>query len=482
MTNSLQLDKLIETTGNFKKTVSKKTGIASGILVEICIRKKKKILFRDSKSFTYSLDGYHDAVKWKREITESIKIGKPINLIKAEGITLDLAIELADSDVKEGWHQCAEEYRAACFKSLGRFSDFVGNKRNLRTLGDDDMEAFSHELLKIRKTNKKGESKQLTFRTMNQMLIQIGKVFNLAFRRGYIDKPIRVPKFNEKKQPPIDKRPFSYIEDDNGNVVTNEEQDFYNACNRRGGVFNEYAMILQLGVNTGMREEELINARINWIDWDRKLLQIPAIVTKAKKARDVHLNPIAFSIAKYFKHGRKGNVKLLVSHYPAVLKREQVSVHGDAGMFKWYSTKLRHYFVKIKDDLGIDDNRLTFHSTRHTAISRLINSPSRPSIFDVKEWIGHEDVETTMGYWQQETRAKSQMSNELLLHPAAHRTISNEKLLKTYLGKDNVIEIPFHDGAGHWTLNKKWEDKKLEVMQRKRRAGTMGRPKTFSRY
>ena len=128
---------------------------------------------------------------WFSGIARAKKLTQKLqNLIKAEGITLDLAIELADSDVKEGWHQCAEEYRAACFKSLGRFSDFVGNKRNLRTLGDDDMEAFSHELLKIRKTNKKGESKQLTFRTMNQMLIQIGKVFNLAFRRGYIDKPI----------------------------------------------------------------------------------------------------------------------------------------------------------------------------------------------------------------------------------------------------------------------------------------------------
>lgn len=482
MTNSYQLDKLVETTGNFKKTVSKKTGLPTGINVEVCIRDKGKIKFRDYKSFPYTLDGYHDGLKWKREVTESVKIGKPINLIKAEGITLEHAITLADTDVKEGWHQCDENYRSACFKALGRFETFIGSKRNLRTIGADDMEAYSHELLKLRKVNKKGENKRLTFRTLNQQLIQIGKVFNLAFRRGYLDKQILVPKFNEKRQPPIDKRPFNYIEDKDGNVLVNEEQDFYDACNRRGGVFNEYAMIVQWGVNTGMREEEIINARINWVNWESKLLQIPAIVTKAKKARDVYLNPIAYSIAKYFKNGRKGNIKLFVSHYPAVLKRERESVHGDGGMFKWYSTKLRHYFVKIKNDLGIDDNRLTFHSTRHTAISRLINSPSRPSIFDVKEWIGHADVETTMGYWQQEAQANSQMSNELLLHPAANRTISNEKLLKTYLGNDNVIQIPFHDGEGHWLSNPKWQSHKENVVSAKRKAFKLGRPKTFSRF
>ena len=52
------------------------------------------------------MDGYHEALAWHREITDAVRTGRVINLIKAEGITVANAIKLCESDLKDGWHAC----------------------------------------------------------------------------------------------------------------------------------------------------------------------------------------------------------------------------------------------------------------------------------------------------------------------------------------------------------------------------------------
>tara|TARA_R100000388_G_scaffold90168_2_gene71388 strand:- start:80 stop:1567 length:1488 start_codon:yes stop_codon:yes gene_type:complete len=463
MATNATLNKLIDQTRQFK-LVTDKHNLPTGIKVEACVRKKGKTVFRKSQTFLYNMDGYHEALAWHREITDAVRTGRVINLIKAEGITVANAIKLCESDLKDGWHACKQYYVDDALKICGHFERHVGKDRNLNTITYEDLEAYVMELLKIRKgnTTKNKHAKPLTFRTINLRMTIIGKLFNLAYKRGYLKGKPEIPKLNQKKQPPIDKRPFRFIKDDKGNVVVNEEQDFYNECRKKGGVFNEFGMIVQLAINTGMREGELINTKISWIDFKAKRINIPANMTKAYKRREVALNPIAWAIVKYFVNGRKGNVKLLVSHYKAKLKREQMPINGDIGMFKWYATKIVNYFAEIKERMGVTDPRLTFHSTRHTAVSRLINNPiEKPSVFDVKEWIGHSEVQTTLNYWEQENNKNAELSDSMLMHPANLASVSNEEVLKAYaLDNPKVELLEQFDNKGQWTRNPKWNDTK----------------------
>ena len=461
MVSNQHLIKLIKNTKQFK-LVTDRHNVPTGIKVEAFVRKKGKTAYRKSRTFLFSMDAYHEALAWHREITAAVQEGRVINLIKAEGLTIEKAVLLCENDLKDGWHQCKEDYKADVAKIIGHFEMFMGKDRNLNTITYQDLEAYTMELLKIRKGGgKKGNPyKPLTFRTINLRMTIIGKLFNLAYKRGYLKGKPEIPKLNTKKQPPIDKRPFKFIKDDKGNVIVNEEQQFYDECRKKGGVFNEFAMIVQLAINTGMREMELIKTQLTWIDLAAKTITIPAMETKAYKERVVALNPIALAIVKYFINGRKGKVKLLVSHYKAKLVREQMPINGDIGMFKWYASKIVNYFAEIKERMGITDPRLTFHSTRHTAVSRLINNPIQaPSVFDVKEWIGHSEVQTTLGYWEQEDNRNSELSNSMLMHPANLASVSNEEVLKAYaLDNADVVKLPFMDNRGYWRDNPKFKE------------------------
>ena len=469
MVTNQHLIRLIKNTKQFK-LVTDRHNQPTGIKVEAFVRKKGKTAYRKSRTFLFNMDAYHEALAWHREITAAVQEGRVINLIKAEGLTIAKAILLCENDLKDGWHQCKDDYRADVAKIVGHFEQFMGKDRNLNTITYQDLEAYTMELLKIRKGGGKNGSpyKPLTFRTINLRMTIIGKLFNLAYMRGYLKGKPEIPKLNTKKQPPIDKRPFKFVKDEKGNVVVNEEQAFYDECRKKGGVFNEFAMIVQLAINTGMREMELIKTQLTWIDLKAKTITIPAMETKAYKERVVALNPIAFAIVKYFINGRKGKIKLLVSHYKAKLVREQMPVNGDIGMFKWYASKIVNYFAEIKQAMGVDDPRLTFHSTRHTAVTRLINNPiQQPSVFDVKEWIGHSEVQTTLGYWEQEDNKNHELADSMLMHPANLASVSNEEVLKAYaLDSKDVVKLPFLDNRGAWSQNPKWEHLKENYSKR----------------
>jgi len=139
--------------------------------------------------------------------------------------------------------------------------------------------------------------------------------------------------------------------------------------------------VVIFAVLTGMRRGEITNLRWEEVDLSRKLLTIqsnPTFKTKNGKRRTIPLNETALYILSA-RHGKN------VSEYVFTLNNKKIS-EG------W----LTHAFKKAVYDVRLKDDRLHFHSLRHTFASWLVQDGV--SIYAVKELLGHSDVKTTQVY------------------------------------------------------------------------------------
>lgn len=69
-----------------------------------------------------------------------------------------------------------------------------------------------------------------------------------------------------------------------------------------------------------------------------------------------------------------------------------------------------HTWARVRKVLGIS-NRVTFHSTRHTVVSRLLNA--NLGVAKVQAFMGHRNVNTTMGYHHLASNALKDCSDVL---------------------------------------------------------------------
>ncbi len=139
--------------------------------------------------------------------------------------------------------------------------------------------------------------------------------------------------------------------------------------------------VVIFAVLTGMRRGEITNLRWQDVDLSRKLLTIqsnPTFKTKSGKRRTIPLNETAFYILSA-RHGKD------TSEYVFSLNGQKIS-QG------W----LTHAFKKAVYDGRLKDDRLHFHSLRHTFATWLVQDGV--SIYAVKELLGHSDVKTTQVY------------------------------------------------------------------------------------
>lgn len=139
--------------------------------------------------------------------------------------------------------------------------------------------------------------------------------------------------------------------------------------------------VVIFAVLTGMRRGEITNLRWQDVDLSRKLLTIqssPTFKTKSGKRRTIPLNETALYILSA-RHGKD------TSEYVFLLNGGKISD-------EW----LTHAFKKAVYDVRLPDDRLHFHSLRHTFASWLVQDGV--SIYAVKELLGHSDVKTTQVY------------------------------------------------------------------------------------
>jgi integrase len=140
---------------------------------------------------------------------------------------------------------------------------------------------------------------------------------------------------------------------------------------------------------TGLRRGELVALRWREVDFPRRHIRVTASYTeralstpKSGKARSVPMAPeVAEALARLAQRDRYNGEDDLV--FPGV-----------GGGFLDGSALYRRYKTALKR-AGL--RALRFHDLRHTFGTQVIGNP-QISILQLKEWMGHADIDTTMKY------------------------------------------------------------------------------------
>ncbi|TSE29872.1 site-specific integrase [Tepidimonas charontis] len=140
----------------------------------------------------------------------------------------------------------------------------------------------------------------------------------------------------------------------------------------------QVGQIIQLLLYTGARKRELLDARWEEIDFERRILTIPASRSKSKKTHVVPLSDAALAILRQIRAARQEDCPWVFVN-PATGK-PPVSI-----FYAWDS---------IRKQAGLPEVRL--HDLRHSFASFLINAGR--SLFEVQKLLGHYDPKVTMRY------------------------------------------------------------------------------------
>lgn len=134
------------------------------------------------------------------------------------------------------------------------------------------------------------------------------------------------------------------------------------------------AVAIKLLLFTGARKSEILSARWEYVDWERRLLTVP--LSKSGKTRHIPLADEALAILRGIP--RRQGVPWLF--YNPRTGRPLHSVF--------------HTWNAVRARLGLDDVRL--HDLRHSFASYLVNSGC--SLYEVQKILGHYDPRVTMRY------------------------------------------------------------------------------------
>jgi integrase len=157
----------------------------------------------------------------------------------------------------------------------------------------------------------------------------------------------------------------------------------------RAAASEQDAAIYLTAAFTGLRRGELVALRWRDVDFARRHLRVTASYTesgltspKSGKVRAVPMAPlVAEALARLADRGRWTGDDDLV--FP-----------GTFGGYLDASALYRRYKISLRA-AGLRD--LRFHDLRHTFGTQVIGNP-RVSILQLKEWMGHADIDTTMRY------------------------------------------------------------------------------------
>lgn len=144
-------------------------------------------------------------------------------------------------------------------------------------------------------------------------------------------------------------------------------------------------------IYTGARKREVLDAKWQDIDWDKRSWRIPK--TKSGKVRHVPLSTSAFEVLELLK------TRLLVGYWDCVHVPKSIQEASSMNIFM--NTKTGRAFVSFfyswntaRVLAGLPDFRV--HDLRHSFASFLVNAGR--SLYEVQELLGHADIRTTSRY------------------------------------------------------------------------------------
>jgi len=137
--------------------------------------------------------------------------------------------------------------------------------------------------------------------------------------------------------------------------------------------------IVLFAVNTGMRQNEILNLRLSQIDYKNRVVHLDNRyhLTKSKKIRTIPLNETAYNVVI---RNNKMNFE------ERVFMRNGLPIKQDY---------IVHKFKKYINQTGLNP-KLNFHSLRHTFASWLVQNGV--PIYEVSKLLGHSDIKTTEIY------------------------------------------------------------------------------------
>ena len=238
-------------------------------------------------------------------------------------------------------------------QSVSHFSRLFGSKRL------DEISASDIDIYKQRRLNDGRKPN-----TVVRDLVVIRHLFNYAYNRRLF--------FGRN---PVSESGLTQVNDKKERVLTTLEQEelLKNSS-------PELASIIRLALNTGMRRDEVLFLKWEWVYLQEGFIILPLTHTKSKKSRRIPINQIVKQIL------REAN---LVSGRPEKGLVFQISP-TEHGARTW----LQRTFKEACSKSGIEGIR--FHDLRHTAATRLVEAGI--PLHAVAELLGHSSVRMTERY------------------------------------------------------------------------------------
>jgi integrase len=242
-----------------------------------------------------------------------------------------------------------EQHRRRSLSQLERFVSF----------GDYDIKPITDYLPKdIHRFTDELECEGLKKTSINRYLATVSAVFKHAVDEEVID---HAPKLKFKKEAKVQPRFFTDKEIDDALSFFNGRGDWW------------MADMFLVGVKTGMRRGEIIGLGDGRavLTPDEKWVFLPGALTKTSEDRYVPVGTDEL----------RGAIKRLIKDLAAVYS---------------HRTFYRRWGL-LKREIARLDDRFVFHTTRHTAATRMANDLRVPTSI-IQKMLGHATIQTTQKY------------------------------------------------------------------------------------
>ena len=300
-------------------------------------KKKGKWFVQIRRSFHKSIyktfSAKQDAHKWARETERSIELGQYVDTTEANKTTLRQLLERYEREVSVKKRSDTEPYQ---IKNLLTF-DFVD--KTLAQISKSDIAEFRDKRLL-----------QVSGSSVNKQLSILSDCINKSITewKCYIKENPVGKELRCKEPPPRTRR------------LENDEYDRLMIACKRSRAF--WCPIIDFAIHTGMRRGELLNIEWSMVDLNKKIITLPASLTKTNKSRNVPLQPRALEILRTLPRSLSGKI------FPIGVKNFERS---------WRSICNK---AKI-------EKHLRFHDLKRECVSRLLEKGL--SISEVQLFVGN---------------------------------------------------------------------------------------------
>jgi len=213
------------------------------------------------------------------------------------------------------------------------------------------------------------------------------RTLKAAFTKAVVWEYIQENPFNKIKSPKVIKSLPVYISEAELILILNKKDE------------QLLKDIFVTAFYTGMRLNEIMNMRWNWIDFSQDIITIKnseKFSTKNKRDRVIPIHQKVKSILK--------------TRYPITKQQQNSFVFYRKSGIKLNGEFISKQFKKAVRQAGLNEE-IHFHSLRHSFASALVQRGI--SLYAVKELLGHENIKTTQIYSHLQKENLSQAVNLL---------------------------------------------------------------------